>query len=145
MVNNRPATIAFVLLLFFISGSIWLVFQYVSSEKQRDLDAWQARLSIMAESQQYAVEGWFEAQVENIEALARNPLLQLYATQQDLSVTADDETERGQLQHLKNLINATADYAGVFTPVNKVSSNVENKVNDGIAIVNSAGVLMASR
>ncbi len=143
--NNRPATIAFVLLLFFITGSIWLVFQYVSSEKQRDLNAWQSRLSIMAESQQYAVEGWFQEQLENMETLASNPLLQLYATRRDLSVEPDDETERGQLHHLKNLINATADHADVFTPINKVNSNIENKVNDGIAIVNDTGVLLATR
>lgn len=99
----------------------------------------------MAESQQYAVEGWFQEQLENMETLASNPLLQLYATQQDLSVEPDDETERGQLHHLKNLINAASDHADVFTPINKVNSNVENKVNDGIAIVNNAGVLLATR
>ena len=143
--NNKPATIAFVLLLLFISGSIWLVFQYVSAEKQRDLGDWQARLSIMAESQQYAVEDWFEEQLENIDTLANNPLLQLYVSQQSLSVSPDDETGRGQLNHLKNLINATADQADVFTSIKKINSNVENKVNDGIAIVNSTGVLLATR
>jgi PAS domain S-box-containing protein len=99
----------------------------------------------MAESQQYAVEGWFQEQLENMETLASNPLLQLYATRRDLSVEPDDETERGQLHHLKNLINATADHADVFTPINKVNSNIENKVNDGIAIVNDTGVLLATR
>lgn len=145
MVNNKPTTIAFILLLLFISGSIWLVFQYVSAEKQRDLEAWQGRLSIMAESQQYAVEAWFDEQLENIDTLANNPLLQLYVTQQGLSVEPDDETGRGQLHHLRNLINATADHADVFTPIKKISSNVENEVNDGIAIVNSSGVLLATR
>ncbi|MBT8134382.1 MAG: PAS domain S-box protein [Gammaproteobacteria bacterium] len=145
MVNNKPATIALILLLLFISGSIWLVFKYVSAEEQRDLDAWQSRLSIMAESQQYAVEAWFDEQLENMDALANNPLLQLYVTQQDLPVTEDDETGRGQLHHLKNLINATADHADVFTPIKKINSNVENEVNDGIAIVNRSGVLLATR
>jgi PAS domain S-box-containing protein len=99
----------------------------------------------MAESQQYAVEAWFDQQLENIDALANNPLLQLYVTQNDQSVARDDETARGQLHHLKNLINATADHADVFTPIKKINSNVENKVNDGIAIVNSSGVLLATR
>lgn len=143
--NNKPAFIAFVLLLFFISGSIWLVFEYVSAEKQRDLDDWQERLSIMAESQQHMVESWFDEQLENIKTLANNPLLQLYVSQPASAESSNDETSRGQLNHLKNLINATANHANVFTPVKKITSNVENKVNDGIAVVNENGVLLATR
>jgi len=143
--NNKPTIFAFILLLFFISGSIWLVFEYVSAEKQRDKDDWQARLSIMAESQQHAIEKWFDGQLENLNELANNPLLQLYVSQPVSGEVVQDETSRGQLHHLKNLINATADHAGVFTAINKISSNVENKVNDGIAIVNDKGVLMATR
>jgi PAS domain S-box-containing protein len=144
-VNNKPANIALILLLLFFSGSIWLVFEYVSAEKQRDLDAWQSRLSIMAESQQYAIESWFDEELENIDTLANNPLLQLYVSQLDSAATTDDETSRGQLHHLKNLINATADQAGVFTPIKMISSNIENEVNDGIAIVNSSGVILSTR
>ncbi len=143
--NNKATSIAFILLLLFISGSIWLVFEYVSTEKQRDLDNWQARLSIMAESQQHVVEGWFDEQVKNINELANNPLLQLYASQLSSSELASDETGRGQLNHLKNLINATADHANVFTPIKSIKSNEENKINDGIAIVSEKGVLLATR
>jgi len=144
-VKNKPTYIAIVLLLLFISGSIWLVFKYVSAEKKRDLDDWQARLSIMAESQQHAVESWFDEQLEIIDALANNPLLQLYVSQSSSSELSKDETSRGQLNHLKNLINATANQAHVFTPIQKIKSNVDNKFNDGIAIVNESGVLLATR
>jgi HD-GYP domain-containing protein (c-di-GMP phosphodiesterase class II) len=143
--KNKPTFVAFVLLLLFISGSIWLVFEYVSAEKQRDLDDWQARLSLMAESQQHTIESWFEKQLENINTLANNPLLQLYVSQSSTAKPSNDETSRGQLNHLKNLINATADHADVFTPVKKIKSNIENKVNDGIAVVNESGVLLATR
>lgn len=143
--KNKSAVIAFVLLLLFISGSIWLVFEYVSAEKQRDLNDWQARLNIMAESQQHSVENWFTEQVINISELANNPLLQLYVSQAASTESANSETSRGQLQHLKNLINATADHSGVFTPIKSIKSNQENKINDGIAIVNDTGVLLATR
>lgn len=136
---------AFVLLLIFISGSVWLVFEYVSAEKQRDLNDWQARLSIMAESQQRVIENWFDGQVGNIDELANNPLLQLYVSQSAAADLPDDETSRGQLQHLRNLINAMAEQAGVFTPVKKIKSNIENTIDDGIAIVNANGVLLATR
>ena len=143
--NNKPAFIAFVLLLLFISGSIWLVFEYVSAEKQRDIDAWQARLSIMAESQQHSVESWFDKQLENIHTLATNPLVQLYVSQSSSAETDNDETGRGQLNHLKNLLNATADRASVFTPVHKIKNNIDNKVNDGLAIFNESRLVLATR
>ena len=49
------------------------------------------------------------------------------------------------MQHLKNLINATAEHARVFTPIENIKSNLQNKINDGIAIVNDKGVLLATR
>ncbi len=143
--RNKPAVIAIALLLLFICGSTWLVFEYVAAEKQRDLDAWQARLSVMAESQQHAIESWFEKQLENINGLANNPLLQLYVSRAPSAGTSDDETSRGQLQHLKNLINATAANAGVFTPVKNLAGNEVSRVNDGLAIINKSGVLLATR
>jgi HD-GYP domain-containing protein (c-di-GMP phosphodiesterase class II) len=143
--KNKSTAIAFVLLLAFIGVSVWLVFEYVSAEKQRDLNDWQARLSIMAESQQHVIESWFDEQVENIDELANNPLLQLYVSQSASANLPDDETSRGQLQHLRNLINATADQANIFTPVGKIKNNPGNDINDGIGIVNADGLLLATR
>ena len=143
--NNKPAVFAFALLLIFLSGSVWLVFEYVSAEKQRDLNDWQARLNIMAESQQGAVENWFDKQLENMNSLATNPLVQLYVSQSYSSASGDDETRRGQFNHLKNLLNATAGRVKIFTPVQKINNNIENHINDGLAIVNEKGVLLATR
>jgi len=143
--NNKPAVFAFILLLIFLSGSTWLVFEYVSSEKQRDIDSWQARLNIMAESQQGAVENWFDKQIENLNALASNPLVQLYVSQSSFVTNATDETSRGQFNHLKNLLNATANRANVFTPVNRISNNEENRIHDGLAIASKDKILLATR
>ena len=143
--NNKSTIFAFISLLLFIGSSIWLVLEYISTERQRDQDDWQARLSIMAESQQHEIEKWFDLQLENINELASNPLVQLYVSQADSSVVSQDETHRGQLHHLKNLINATADHADVFTAINDINGNIRNRVNDGIAIVNDKGVLISTR
>ena len=143
--NNKPASIAFILLFAFLSGSIWLVFEYVSSEKQRDLDDWQARLNIMAESQQSVVEIWLDKQLENIGTLASNPLVQLYVSQSYTTTDVIDETRRGQFNHLRNLLSAIAGRADAFTPIQKISSNEKNSINDGLAIVNKNGVLLATR
>ena len=141
---NKPAYTAFVLLLLFVSGSIWLVFEYVSAEKQRDINAWQARLSIMAESQQHSVESWFDKQLENITTLANNPLMQLYVSQSPFGKQVSDETSRGQSNHLKNLLNATVNRASVFTPVDNIKNIIDNKVNDGIAVFNESHMVLAT-
>ncbi len=143
--KNKPALIAFILLLLFIGGSTWLVFKYVSAEKQRDLNDWQARLAIMAESQQSSVEDWFDAQLDVLSSLANNPLLQIFVSQSHFNDVPADETSRGQLGHLKNLLNATADYANVFTPINKINNEVVNGINDGIAVFNGSSILLATR
>ncbi|MBE9567772.1 MAG: HD domain-containing protein [Proteobacteria bacterium] len=143
--NNKSVQIAFSLLLLFIAGSIWLVFQYVAAERQRDLDAWQSRLNIMAESQQHTVEKWFGRQRGDLDTLANNPLVQLYVSEVSSGGAGDDETSRGQMHHLKNLLNATADKAGVFTPASSIKSNQANNINDGLAIMNESGVLLATR
>lgn len=121
------------------------MFEYVSAEKQRDLDAWQSRLNIMAESQQHTVEKWLAEKMENITELANNPLLQLYVSQVTSLEVKNDETSRGQLHHLKNLINATAEHAGVFTAIKSIKNNQQNKVNDGLAIIDDKGVLLSTR
>jgi len=143
--KNRSTVIAFALLLIFIGGSVSLVFKYVSAEKRRDLNDWQARLSLMAESQQHAIESWFDEQSENIDELANNPLLQLYVSQTSDTGMTEDDTSRGQLQHLRNLLNATAEQSDVFTPVTKIKSNPENMIHDGIGIVSADGALLATR
>ncbi len=60
-------------------------------------------------------------------------------------VDTDNETSRGQLHHLKNLINATAEHASVFTAIKNISNNQRNKINDGLALVNEKGLLLATR
>jgi HD-GYP domain-containing protein (c-di-GMP phosphodiesterase class II) len=144
-VNNKPVFIAFILLFAFLSGSIWSIFQYVSSEKQRDLDDWHARLNIMAESQKSVIESWFEKQIKNMDTLASNPLVQLYVSQSYSEADDIDETRRGQFNHLKNLLSAIAGRADAFTPVQKISGNEKNTINDGLAIISKSKVLLATR
>ena len=143
--RNKPTIVALIALLLFFTGSIWLVFQYVAAEKQRDLSDWEARLNIMAESQRASIENWLNELDERLQTLAMNPLTQLYVTQSHDSSESVDDTRRGQRQHLENLVTATARRTGVFTPVEKTSPNNENDVSDGIAIINKDGIIMATR
>jgi PAS domain S-box-containing protein len=144
MLKTKPTLAGILLLLIFISASVALVLKYVAAEKQRDLKDWQARLSIMAESQQHSVDDWFDQQLVLLQTLAENPLIQLYASQLT-SGEDQDETMRGQLGHMRNLINAAADRAGVFTPINRIRANVDTRIDDGLALINTDGLILATR
>ena len=138
--SNKAAIIASSLLVVFILVSVWLLKQYIDQERQRDLQGWQDRLSVIAESKKRSIEAWLNNQQQNLNELADNPLLQIYlsvdAAEADLS-----EAQRGQIGHLRNLIAATARRAGVFAQAQAINANTQSDARDGLAIVNADGEL----
>ncbi len=146
MKTNRTTIIASIFLFLFVGIGVWLVFQYVSAEKQRDLQNWEPRLGVIAESQKHSVESWLQKQTAQMQSLAANPLVQIYVTEIDQFQSSNvSESRLGQLHHLRNLLNAVARMAGVFTPVKPISNNRAQTVNDGLAIMNKAGLLLSTR
>lgn len=142
MKENRPVIIAFVLLLVFVVLGIWLSNEYVAREQQRDLQNWEGRLAVIAESQKRAVESWLKLQTSNLQELAENPLLQILLSIRRDSAADSTEAERGQLGHLKNLIIATARRSGVFTDAQEINSNQLTRLNEGVGITDASGGLL---
>ena len=64
-----------------IVGVLW----FVESERQRDLQSWQIRMGIVADSRAAAVNEWLEVQFLTLRELAENASLQLYMTELSLS------------------------------------------------------------
>lgn len=144
MKENKPAIIASVLLTGFLVASVWLIMQYAASVKDRDLQNWQDRLTVLAESQKRSVESWLDGQIENLQEVAGNPLLQIY-----LSIDAQDESgmtevQRGQIAHLRNLIVAAAKRSGAFSKTAQISSNEKNTLMEGMGVVDNKGRLLLS-
>jgi PAS domain S-box-containing protein len=146
MNKYKPVVAAGALLAVFLSVSIWLIMQYVESERERDLFIWQDRLAILAESQKRLIEDWLDSQVKNLNELAENPLTQIYLS---MAMKAEDEkteVERGQIAHLHNLLAATAKRSGLFAKLQKISSNQDDSTKDGIAILDThSGLLISTR
>ena len=138
--NNKSAIIASGLLVVFILLSVWLIKQYISAERERDLQGWQDRLSVIAESKKRAIETWLGDQLDNLDELASNPLLQIYLSV-DTNVKTISEAQRGQIGHLRNLITATVLRAGVFTQNAAIKANTQSVAKDGLAIVNAKAEL----
>lgn len=69
------------------------VFAFVDSERQRDIQAWQVRLGIIADSRTADVNDWVELNFGHMRDLAQNASLQLYLS--DIAA-AGDETDTGE-------------------------------------------------
>jgi len=77
-----------------VAGAVLGVFAFVESERQRDVQAWQIRLGIIADSRTAAVNEWVELNFGHMRELAQNASLQLYLS--DIAAAeeaADNEPE----------------------------------------------------
>lgn len=138
---------AAVLLLVAALG-VFFVFRFVADERQRDLLAWQVRLSIVADSRFAAVDGWLARQFAELTRLADNASLQLYLTQ---LLAAADEDERQKVieaegEFLRNLLVVAAQRAGYWKPPPEtgVGANVESLGTAGLALVGRDGTVAVS-
>jgi len=146
MNKYKPVAAAVTLLSLFLLVSVWLIMQYVESERERDLFNWQDRLSILAESQKRLIEDWLGIQVKNLKELAENPLTQIYLSMATKAEDEETEVERGQVAHLHNLLAATAKRSGLFLKLQKISSNQGDSSKDGIALLDAhSGLLISTR
>lgn len=144
MRENKPAIIASVMLVVFFSLSIWLVMQYVENERERDLNNWQDRLTVLAESQKRGVEAWLNDQIDNMREVADNPLLQIYLTLGGQKENEMSEAQRGQVGHLKNLLVSAANRAGVFHSPGSKSAAEKGDLHEGMAVVDNEGRVLLS-
>lgn len=117
---------------------IGLVIAFVDKERQRDLQQWQIRLGIVADSRTAEVNRWLDQQFETMQSLAENASLQLYMTEISLGGGQDAQAETG---YLRNLLNATAARDGFVPPRPEptVAANVELAGQAGIGLVDASG------
>jgi len=134
---NKATVVASGLLVLFTCVCVWLVFQYVDREKQRDLLHWQQQLDVIIDAEKQGVEDWLQEPVLQLKALSNNPLVQIfYSEAQSFKSKEISDAQSGQLHHLKNLLNATLKTVDAFE--SKGSKNV------GIALMDASGVMLAT-
>ena len=147
-VNRKVVLIGAAMVTVAVLGVV-AVLWFVAAERERDLQSWQIRLGIVADSRAAAVGGWIDEQFGTMRELAENASLQLYVT--ELALAGGDRgevtDEPAQASYLRNLLVATADRAG-FTaaiPDSNISANVERVGIAGLALADATGrVLVAT-
>ncbi len=137
---------ALVLILVTVLGVV-AVFRYVATERARDMQDWQVRMGIVADSRFAAVNDWLERRFGVLTDLAQNASLQLYLTQIELAGGIENaDGEMAEAGYLRNLLVATADSGGFTAPVHgpKINANVARIGVAGIALLDMQGRIMVA-
>ncbi|MEH6545882.1 MAG: hypothetical protein V7701_05610, partial [Sneathiella sp.] len=139
--------IGMVLLLAVVVAGIWGTFKFIEEQRGRDLQNWEIRLGIVAESRAASVEDWLREQKQAIGTLANNASLQVYLTQLVIETNENgnaisDVPEAG---YLINLLNNQAVISGFWEPEEpEIRANVSRPGRAGIALTDSTGSLLVS-
>ena len=126
-----------------VAVGVFLVFRFVAVERDRDLQEWQIRLGIVADSRAADIGRWLERQFGELTGLAENASLQIYMT--ELSLAGGDRAgvteEPAQAGYLRNLLIVTADRAGFAAEAEgpRVDANVRRIGRAGLALVDAEG------
>jgi len=136
-------------LLAIVAAGVFYAFNFVEEERQRDLQDWQIRLGIVADSRAAAVSEWVDKNFASLRELAENASLQLYMTE---ILFAEEEGEeamaeaQAQAGYLRNLLVATADRTGFNAPPpsGEIAANVERVGVAGIALLDKDGKLLVA-
>jgi len=126
---------------------VLLVFRFVAAERTRDLQAWQIRLGIVADSRATAVDEWLEQQFGVLRDLAQNASVQLYMT--EISLAGGDRTQvtdqEAQAGYLRNLLTATAEREGFgAAAASQVNANISRAGTAGIGLWDAKGQVIAT-
>jgi len=126
--------------------AVVLIFRFVGEAREHDLQAWQVRLGIVADSRAAAIDGWVGQQHATLRGLADNGSLKLYLTRLKLGPKKAGLPDTAEAQYLSNLLAVIAARTGfTVTAVGpRVRANVKRVGVAGIALLNNSGVPMVS-
>lgn len=122
------------------------VLKFVDAERQRDLQNWQIRLGIVADSRAAAVADWLAAQRDTVNGLAENASVQLFLTEHAAGRGKKQSRKAkaaiaAQAEYLGNLLAVTAARGGYDAPAlgPDVPANVERVPLSGLAVLDADG------
>jgi HD-GYP domain-containing protein (c-di-GMP phosphodiesterase class II) len=130
-----------------VAVGVFLVFQFVQAERERDLRAWQVRLGIVADSRAAAVSAWVARQRATLTDLAGSNSISILLTQLkrtgDLAKVPDG---LAQSEYLARNLALTADQNGFknTAPGPVVPENLPNRGVAGLAVLGNDGQPIAS-
>lgn len=124
-------------------GAIFFSFRFVENERTREMQAWQIRLGIVADSRAAAIDEWIDRNFAALKELTENASLQLYMTELELGQGDKDAItdEAAQATYLRNLLVASADRTGFKPPpsAGEIDANIEKAGVAGLGLADKDG------
>lgn len=125
-----------------VLSGLWLITRFTAFDLGRDMQTWQEKLNLVAESRTADINHWVSGNFQSLRALASNPSLQLYLTELDArndnKQGGDVMAESGQKTYLRNLILFTAEQSGFSTPnIPAVNANIPREGKNALAVLNN--------
>ena len=124
-------------------GAILFSFRFVEDERKREMQAWQIRLGIVADSRAAAIDEWIDRNFAALRELTENASLQLYMTELEMSEGDKDAVtdEAAQATYLRNLLVASADRTGFIPPpsAGEINANIERAGVAGLGLADKDG------
>ncbi len=123
-----------VLVLLVLVGAFFINV-YISNERARDLQQWEARLGLVADSKVEVVQDFLDRTFNDLEELAANASLQLYLGEL-LQARAAGAAQPAEFAYLRNLILASADRYGYWSSdAPRIAANVASARTSGLALL----------
>ncbi len=136
---RRRIVAAGALLAVLLALAVYGAFRVAEADRDRELQLWQTRLGIVADTRAAAIEDWLASQFSGLGQLADNASLQLYMTSLVSGSPAPDkpETDRAHAAYLRNLLTVIAYRMGFSRPPDgpRVDANVRQLAVAGLMLV----------
>ncbi|MDH3232044.1 MAG: cache domain-containing protein [Alphaproteobacteria bacterium] len=129
-----------------VAATVYLVLSFVNEARDRDIQAWQVRLGIIADSRASVVEAWIARQHNTLEGLADNQALKLYFTRLNIDQRSGAGTQPAEAQYLGTLLTVTAARTGFQARAigPDARANVPRTGVAGLALMDMAGRTLVS-
>ncbi len=118
---------------------LWFIAQFAASEAEQDLQNWQSRTNLIADSRTAEVSTWLNRHLKAVEELAADASMQLYAAQ--MASPDDAEAADAQRGYIFSLLSAEAERHGFHEAraIDAVAANVNRPRRAGLAVLSGSG------
>lgn len=130
-------------LVIVLSLAAFAIFRFAESEAEKDLENWESRMALIADSRSAEVSEWLNRHLHLIEQLAGDASVQLYAS---TIVGEDEQSAEAQRGYIFSLLSIEAETGGFHEQraIDTVAANVRRPNRAGLALVNSDGRVMVA-
>lgn len=126
---------------------IFTVFRFADAAKNRDLEAWRERLTLVATAHAQSVDEWLALQRDALAGVARNPTLRFFLSELHWTKDAAQVTDgAARLEIIRTYLLHTAAQAGFSAPPGGVdiAANVPRPARAGLVILDMDGRTVAA-